>query len=350
MFGRRKRDEAAAAEAAREAERRALFEKLAQRPENICPFLGLADDRAGYVEGVSDEHRCFAFGDPALLSAEQQTRVCQERGYGNCPRYLRGVLVIPTEELEALRRPRPAATEAAPPPPPPVRTERRRKSALPMVLGGVVLIAAVGAGAFFLLNRDDGVAVASPTPTPTFTPPPATPSPSVAPSTEPTAEPTPLPTPPPVAWQWVECEPELPCAEDLVVRDEMANFLSRAFELDPVLDQDAFTDIAGNQYRGSINAVAVAGLTVGCEETLYCPDGQVTREQMASFIQRAFDLPPSDTDFFTDDDDSIHENAINAVAAAGVADACEGTSFCPRDVVTRGEMAGYLHRALNYPS
>ena len=70
MFGRRKREEAAA-EAAREAERRALFAKLAQRPENICPFLGLVDERTGYVDGVSEDHRCYAFGDPAPLSAEQ---------------------------------------------------------------------------------------------------------------------------------------------------------------------------------------------------------------------------------------------------------------------------------------
>ena len=132
MFGRRKRQEEAAAEAAREAERHALFAKLAERPEHICPFLGLADDRAGYVEGVSDDHRCYAFGDPAPLSAEQQTRVCQERGYGNCPRYLRGVLVIPTEELEALRKPRAPLPEA--PPPAAVPAERRRRRAAPLLL------------------------------------------------------------------------------------------------------------------------------------------------------------------------------------------------------------------------
>ena len=56
---------------------------------------------------VSPEHRCYAFGDPAELSAEQQQKVCLQPGYGNCPRYLRGVLVIPTEELEALRHPQP---------------------------------------------------------------------------------------------------------------------------------------------------------------------------------------------------------------------------------------------------
>ena len=129
MFGRRKREEEAAAEAVREAERRALFAKLAERPEHICPFLGLVDERAGYVEGVSDDHRCYAFGDPAPLSAEQQTRVCQERGYGNCPRYLRGVLVIPTEELEALRRPRAPLPEPVAAPPAPPRHRRRRRAA-----------------------------------------------------------------------------------------------------------------------------------------------------------------------------------------------------------------------------
>src|ERR687895_1285693 len=149
VFGRRKREEAAA-EAARESQRRALFEKLAERPENICPFLGLAGERTGYVDGVSDEHRCYAFGDPAPLSAEQQTRVCQQRGYGNCPRYLRGVLVIPTEELEALRRPR-AASEAPPPPmPPPVaaRDEGRRRVPLLALLLLLLLVGAGGAGAY----------------------------------------------------------------------------------------------------------------------------------------------------------------------------------------------------------
>ena len=97
-------------------------------PSTSARSSALPTSAAGYVEGVSDEHRCYAFGDPAPLSAEQQTRVCQERGYGNCPRYLRGVLVIPTEELEALRRPRAPLPEplTAPPPaaadePPPPR-------------------------------------------------------------------------------------------------------------------------------------------------------------------------------------------------------------------------------------
>lgn len=202
MFGRRRREEAAAAEAAREAERHALFAKLAERPEHICPFLGLDGDRTGYVEGVSDEHRCFAFGDPAPISAEQQTRVCQERGYGNCPRYLRGVLVIPTEELEALRRPRAPIEPPPPPPPPAAEPERRRRGAPVLLLLLLLLLVGGGAGAFLLLGDPDGVADATPTPSataePTVVPPSPSNQPSLAPPTEtPDASVLPSPTPEP---------------------------------------------------------------------------------------------------------------------------------------------------------
>ena len=208
VFGRRKREDAAA-EAAREAGRRALFARLAERPEHICPFLGLEGERTGYVDGVSDEHRCFAFGDPAPLSAEQQTRVCQERGYGNCPRYLRGVLVIPTEELEALRRARSAPAAVSPVPPARVAPRKRRRAPLLAVLTLLLLVGAGGAGAWALLS---GGLIAAPleSPTPSASAsvvPSATPEPTeaVTPSDEPspaatespaptrTPDPTPLP-------------------------------------------------------------------------------------------------------------------------------------------------------------
>ena len=195
MFGRRKREDVARAEETREAERRALFEQLAKRPEHVCPFLGLSSDRAGYQPEPNAEHRCYAFGDPAPLSDEQQRHVCLERGYSNCPRYLRGVLVIPTEELEALRRPQPHVP-VPPPPPPKVRPAAERPArrpwmvVLPLLL---VLVAAVGAGGWYLLGRNPGVGVL-PSVSPT-----ATASGTVGPSGSATglATPTPLPTPNP---------------------------------------------------------------------------------------------------------------------------------------------------------
>ncbi len=165
MFGRRNRENRQ--EAQREHGRRALFEELAKRPPNICPFLGLASSQTEYLDGVTREHRCYAFGEAAELSAEQQERVCLTRGYGNCPRYLRGVLVIPTDELEALRRPLPPVRSPAPPPPPPPAPRPASGGGgrrVPLLIGLVLLLAVGGVSAVILLTRPP-VAV-EPTPTP----------------------------------------------------------------------------------------------------------------------------------------------------------------------------------------
>ena len=171
MFGRRNRESREAAEAAaKEQSRRALFEELAKRPQNICPFLGLASSQTEYHTGFTREHRCYAFGEPVELSEEQQERVCLGRGYGNCPRYLRGVLVIPTDELEALRRPMPPVRPPVPPTPPPPQVSPAaggggRGGRAALLIGVVLLLALAGAGGAFIFLRSGGIG-AKPTPTP----------------------------------------------------------------------------------------------------------------------------------------------------------------------------------------
>ena len=195
MFGRRSRESREAAD--RELSRRALFEELAKRPPNICPFLGLASSQTEYHEGFTREHRCYAFGDPVELSAEQQERVCLGRGYGNCPRYLRGVLVIPTEELEALRRPLPPVRPPAPPvsPPPPAQAAsggggRRRGAAV--LVGAVMLLAVAGTvGALLVFKWPGTGVVATPSPSPSVS---AAPSVSALPSASEVPTPTPEPS------------------------------------------------------------------------------------------------------------------------------------------------------------
>jgi hypothetical protein len=61
------------------------------------------------------------------------------------------------------------------------------------------------------------------------------------------------------------------------------------------------------------------------------------------------DLPPGGT--FIDDNDSIFEGAIEAIAAEGITEGCnppKNSRFCPDDPVTRGEMAVFLTRAFGY--
>ena len=111
-----------------------------------------------------------------------------------------------------------------------------------------------------------------------------------------------------------------------------------------------FLDDNGSTFEPSIEAIAAAGITSGCNppvNDLYCPTGLVTRGQMATFLSRAFDLPTTGTDYFTDDETSQHEAAINRLRASGITAGCGATTFCPNGVVTRGQMAAFLARALH---
>jgi hypothetical protein len=125
----------------------------------------------------------------------------------------------------------------------------------------------------------------------------------------------------------------------------MATFLDRALDLPPAR-RDYFTDDTSTTHHGAINRIAAAGITTGCKPGLYCPKDPVTRAQMATFLDRALGLAPTETDFFIDDDGSRHEGAINRVAAAGITSGCGTDRYCPTAVVKRGQMAAFLHRAL----
>ena len=82
----------------------------------------------------------------------------------------------------------------------------------------------------------------------------------------------------------------------------------------------------------------------------YCPKSYVTRGQMAAFLARAMGYTDNGGgDLFVDDDDSIFENDIDLLGTAGVTKGCNpptNNHFCPDGYVTRGQMAAFLHRAL----
>nr|MDJ0952869.1 S-layer homology domain-containing protein [Acidimicrobiia bacterium] len=118
--------------------------------------------------------------------------------------------------------------------------------------------------------------------------------------------------------------------------------------IDPKIE---FDDTSGSVFETNILKLATAGITRGCnaEGTLFCPNDFVTRGQMAAFLVRAFGLSDDGGgDLFTDDDGSIFESNIDKLATAGITRGCNppvNDLFCPNDVVTRGQMAAFLHRA-----
>jgi S-layer homology domain len=116
-----------------------------------------------------------------------------------------------------------------------------------------------------------------------------------------------------------------------------------------------FTDDNGNIHEAGIEAIAEAGVTLGCNPPLnthYCPRGTVTRGEMAAFLARALALPSSTADLFSDDAGSVFEGAINRIADAGITNGCNpptNDNFCPTRTMTRGEMAAFLARAFDLP-
>jgi hypothetical protein len=141
------------------------------------------------------------------------------------------------------------------------------------------------------------------------------------------------------------------CPSSFLNRGQMAAFIRRALSLPPSTS-DYFTDDDGTTFEGDINSIAEAGITKGCnppDNDRFCPDGNVRRDVMAAFLRRAFDYPPSATDFFDDDNGSLFEADINAIAKAGVTKGCNpptNDEYCPHDLVKRDQMASFFARAL----
>jgi hypothetical protein len=134
------------------------------------------------------------------------------------------------------------------------------------------------------------------------------------------------------------------CPTLIVTREQMASFLSRSLDL-PASTVDAFVDDETSVHESAIDAIAAAGVTNGCGAARFCPTRDVSRGQMASFLSRALGLPATSTDYFADDAGSAHEADINRVAAAGIALGCTPSDFCPDAPVTREQMAAFLYRA-----
>ena len=130
-----------------------------------------------------------------------------------------------------------------------------------------------------------------------------------------------------------------------MTRAQLASFLVRTFGLTSS-DVDWFDDDNGSVHEDDINALAAAGITTGCGDRSYCPDSPVTRAEWASFLVRAM-YPVdkvSETDPFFDDDGSVHEMAIGVLWDEGLTTGCGVGTYCPADAVTRGQLAAFLYR------
>jgi hypothetical protein len=141
------------------------------------------------------------------------------------------------------------------------------------------------------------------------------------------------------------------CPDGLVTRGQIAAFLVRALGLPDAGAASAFVDDDRSVFEADIAALHAAGITAGCDRagTRYCPGRTISRGQMAAFLVRALELPDAGAaDPFADDDGSIFEHEIAALHAAAITGGCNraGTRYCQTASVTRGQMAAFLRRGI----
>lgn len=152
-----------------------------------------------------------------------------------------------------------------------------------------------------------------------------------------------------------------------VPRGQMASFIARTIDdVDPGLLPAAEGDFscpsdrglavaADHPHRDAILRLAAANVVEGgvggAPANCYGPDIEVTRAQMAAFLARAADKVGIElgagSNYYGDDDDSVHEPAINAISAEGIAQGTSVGRFGPNDPVRREQMGSFLARTLN---
>ncbi len=130
-----------------------------------------------------------------------------------------------------------------------------------------------------------------------------------------------------------------------VKRGQMASFLQRALDL-PDGDTSGLSDVAGNEHEDAIGAIADAGITLGFPDGTFRPGDRVRRDQMASFLQRALNLPAGQASQFPDVAGNEHEDAIGAIVRAAITEGYQDGTYRPGNPVSREQMASFLARAL----
>lgn len=134
------------------------------------------------------------------------------------------------------------------------------------------------------------------------------------------------------------------CPAGKVSRGEFAGMLVRALDLPAASGGTTFDDVSAEQ-RDDVESLYAAGLTEGCSTSSFCPDRNLTREQMATFLSRALELEPVDASQFGDIQPT-HAGSIGALYEAGIVTGCTSTSYCPTKQVTRAQTASMVARHL----
>lgn len=143
---------------------------------------------------------------------------------------------------------------------------------------------------------------------------------------------------------------------DRVTRGQLASLAVRTVEAAggslPRDDERAFDDTRGSVHEDALERLAAADIMRGTSPRRAEPNAPVRRGQAATILVGAVEHVegtrlPGGQDAFADDDGSVHEPAIDAAAAAGLVKGVDARRYQPGSSMTRGQIASVLTRALD---
>jgi hypothetical protein len=147
------------------------------------------------------------------------------------------------------------------------------------------------------------------------------------------------------------------CPDTAVSRAQMAVFIIRA-----MMGGDNFTfpsspyfsDVpSGHPFFRWIQKMRELGITTGCGASIYCPDGPVTRGQVAVFLIRSRfgeSFSFSQTPYFADvGSGNGFFPYIQKMRETGITAGCNTSTYCPDDTNTRAQMAVFITRGFFTP-
>ena len=120
----------------------------------------------------------------------------------------------------------------------------------------------------------------------------------------------------------------------------------------PAISSSRFADVdASAWWAPHAERLAELGIAMGCdtEPLQFCPDDPVDRGQMAAILVLAFNLPPAERAWFVDvNAEHPFAEAIDRIAGWGVTAGCgvDPARYCPQQNVSRAQMATFLARTL----
>ena len=111
-----------------------------------------------------------------------------------------------------------------------------------------------------------------------------------------------------------------------------------------------FSDVTEDDwFYGAVYGAYEKGLIRGTAEDEFSPNADISREDAAVIIQRAWQLPGGGTNSFADSADisAYAADAVNALTEAGILTGYTDNTIAPKAALTRGETAAILARVLD---